>query len=161
MTKLLMAIGATALIGLAMAAAVLAAGPNGPAGVGGAGAITDLIGLSRDEVRDLRQDGLSLAEIAARQGVDPDVLVDTLVARWNERIQARFEAGALSPDEAAQLRTQVQARAREMVEQGEPGGMQGAAVGAGFGRLGNNAQGGGEYGDGSCDGTGPHGRGGR
>jgi hypothetical protein len=159
MKKLWMAIGGAALIGVAMTATVLAAGPNGPAGVGGT--IADLLGLSRDEVRDLRQDGLSLADISARQDVDPDVLVDALAARLNERIQARVEAGALSPDEATQLRSQVETRAREMVEATEPGGMQGAAVGAGPGRMGGNAPGGGQFGDGTCDGTGPHGRAGR
>jgi len=158
MKKLTMAIGGAALIGLAMAATVLAAGPNGPAGVGGA--IADLIGLSRDDVRDLRQDGMSLAEIAEAQDVDPDVLVEALVSRWTERIEARLENGALTPDEAAQLQSQVETRAREMVEQGEPGGMQGAAVGAGLGRMGAANQAGGPYGDGTCDGTGPHGRGG-
>jgi hypothetical protein len=159
MKKLLMAIGGAALIGGAMTVSVLAAGPNGPAGVGGA--IADIIGLSRDEVRDLRQDGLSLADIATQRDVDPEVLVDALVARWNERIQARVEVGGLSPDEATQLRSEVEARAREMVEATEPGGMQGAAVGAGPGRMGGDAQGAGQFGDGTCDGTGPHGRGAR
>jgi hypothetical protein len=158
MKKLLLAVGGAGLIVMAMAATAFAAGPNGLGAAGGA--IADLLGLSRDEIHDLRADGQSLAEIAKAQDVDPDALVDAMVARWNDRIQARVEAGALSPDEATQLREQVETRAREMVEQTEPGGMGGAAVGAGFGRMGGG-QGDGPYGDGTCDGTGPHGRGGR
>ncbi|NJD28543.1 MAG: hypothetical protein FIA92_09625 [Chloroflexi bacterium] len=160
MKKLLLAVAAAGLVVVAMAATAVAAGPDGPAGVGDA--IVDVLRLSRDEVRDLRHDGLSLAEIAERQDVDPDALVDALMARWTERIQARVEAGALTPDEATQLQAQLEVRAREMVEQGEPGGMRGAAVGAGFGRMSGAAGAGpGQYGDGTCDGTGPHGPGGR
>lgn len=161
MKKLILSIGGAAIVVLAMAATVFAGGPmgggQGPA-AGGA-VVGDVLGLTPDQVRDLRQDGLSLAQIAERQKVDAQKLVDALVARWTERIQARVDAGALTTDEAAQLRTQVQTRATDMVQKTTLGGMQGAAVGAGpragAGRMGAGA------GTGTCDGTGAGFRGGR
>lgn len=127
------------------------------------GTLTEVLGLTQAQIMEQRQQGLSLAEIAKAQGVDVDTVVDALTARFTERIQARYEAGALTADEAAQLRAEVTTRAQEMVGQTEPGGMQGAAVGAGP-RMGQGAgagQGamGAATGTGTCDGSGPHGAG--
>lgn len=133
-----------------------------------------ILGLSQAEIMDLRHDGLTLAQIAERQKVDPQKLIDALVAQWSERIDARVAYGALSADEAAALKTQLSVQAKAMVNQAAPGGMRGAAVGAGPGSgsgAGNGAgigrgagmgAGGGMGfraggGTGICDGTGPNG----
>lgn len=165
------AAGAVLLVG---AAAVAAAGPT-------ADAVANALGLDRGEIRELRHEGLSLAQIAERQGVDPQVLIDALKARWSERIQVRLENGAVSPDEAAELRERLELRARDLVYRVTPGGMQGAAVGAGPGHgsasgtasavgtgqqrrlgaatgVGPGPRGSG-LGTGICDGTGPYGPG--
>ena len=94
--------------------------------------VAEELGLTPDRIRELRHEGLSLADIAAQQDVDPERLVEALVARWNERIQVRVEHGALSEPEATALRNQLEARARDLVFRVMPGGMRGAAVGAGF-----------------------------
>jgi hypothetical protein len=136
--------------------------------------VPTILGLSQAEIMELRHDGMSLAQIAEREGVDPQGLIDALAARWMERIEVRVQNGALSEDEAAQLREQIEVRAKDAVYSTTLGGMQGAAVGAGpHNGQGGNAAGmgtgagidngrGDRYqgaGTGICDGSGPNGSG--
>ena len=108
-----------------------------------------------------------LAQIAERQKVDPQRLVDALAAQWTSRIEVRVANGALTTDEATTLGAEVQTRAKSMVNQVTLGGMQGVAVGAGprNGAAGGSGVGNGPgprgtgTGTGTCDGTGPHGAG--
>ena len=174
MRRLLIATGAAALLAIAVVATVAAAGPMGRAGgaqaAERAGAqsnvIADILGLTRDAIDDLRHDGLSLAQIAEKQKVDPQKLVDALTVQWTTRIDARVQSGALTADQATALRTQLATRAKDMVYRTTLGGMQGAAVGAGpanapgyrGGAAGAADQGtrmgGRGAGNGACDGTG-------
>ncbi len=70
--------------------------------------------------------------------------------------------GALTADQAAELKAQLAVKAKAMVNQAAPGGMRGAAVGAGPGAIGRggngNGMGGGRGGNGTgvCDGSGPN-----
>jgi hypothetical protein len=165
MTRLLMAFGGAGLAILVLVATVAAATPTtGPARVQGAdGTITTILGLSQAQVQELRADGLSLAQIAERQKVDPQKLVDALAAQWTERIEARVAAGAITTAQATELKSQVQLRAKDMVYKTTTGGMRGVAVGAGPGNAGRMGAGMGQRGTGTgtgtCDGTGPHGAG--
>lgn len=135
MRRILIATGAAALIALMAVASVAAAGPAGRAGAPPAASRSDVVAtilkLTQAQVQELRQDGLSLAQIAERQKVDPQKLIDALVAQWTARIDARVQAGALTADQATTLRAQLTTRAKEMVYRTALGGMQGAAVGAG------------------------------
>jgi hypothetical protein len=148
---------------LALAASVSAAGPRTQAGdqVQARGTLAAILGLTQAEVMELRQDGLTLAQIADKQNIDPQRLIDALVAQWSSRIDARVANGALTDAEAAELRTQLAVKAKAMVNQAAPGGMRGSAVGAGPGAAGgrgNGAGGGmgaGGNGTGVCDGSGP------
>ncbi|MFH1474395.1 MAG: hypothetical protein ABIG85_00870 [Chloroflexota bacterium] len=177
MRRLLLSTGAAALLAIAVVATVAAAGPMGRAGGAGAteraGAqstvVADILGLSRDAIEDLRHDGLSLAQIAEKQKVDPQRLVDTLTTQWTTRIDARVQSGALTADRATALKVQLATRAKDMVFRTTLGGMQGAAVGAGpasapgyrngTGNTGDAGSGmggrGRGAGNGACDGTGP------
>ena len=124
-----------------------------------------LLGLTQAEIMELRHDGLTLAQIAERQKVDPQKLIDALVAHWSARIDVRLAAGALTTDQAAALKTNLAVQAKAMVNQATPGGMQGAAVGAGRGMgaggMGGGGMGGGRVGgmrgagNGTCLGTVP------
>ena len=169
------ALAGAALATLVFVGAVAAAGPTpSPAGrqMGDGDTIPALLGLSQAEVMQLRHDGLSPAQIAERQKVDPQKLIDALVAQWSERIDARVAAGALTATEAATLRQQLPVQAKAMVNQVTMGGMRGAAVGAGPGSGGMGAgtgatmgagmnrgmRRGAGSGTGTCDATGPHGR---
>jgi Spy/CpxP family protein refolding chaperone len=168
MRRLTMALAGAALLVAVLAATVAAAGPTpspSPSPTAGT-TLTDILDLTRDQIREMRQDGLSLAQIAVKQGIEADRLVQALVARWTERIEVRVANGALTADEAATLRTQVETRALDQVNKTTLGGMQGAAVGGGRGAAGAGAGAGfgpgprgTGTGDGVCDGTGPHGPG--
>ncbi len=144
--KLIVSFGGAGLLALAAVAGVSAAGPqgggNGPAaGAAMGGTLGTILNLDQAQVRELRQDGLSLAQIAEQQGVDPAVVVDALTAQWTSQIDVRVTNGALTAEQADALKAQVEARAEAMVNQTEPGGMQGAAVGAGKALMGKVAQG--------------------
>jgi len=126
-----------------------------------------VLDLSQAQIQALRHDGLSLAQIAQQQKVDPQRLVDALAARWTSRIEARVANGALTADEATKLKAEVPTQAKSMVDTVTLGGMPGAAVGAGprNGAAGGSGVGTGPgphgtgTGTGTCDGTGPHGAG--
>lgn len=174
MKRLTISLGIASLAILLFVAVVAAAGPRSQAGNGAPAtgtAIADELGLSQAEIAELRQSGLTLAQIAERQQVDPEQLIQALKERWNERIEVRVQNGALSADQATELKTQLELKARAMVEQAPTGGMRGAAVGAGpenAARAGAGAanragdgttpgRGQAGRGDGTCDGTGPNG----
>lgn len=175
MKRFTLALGVAGLAILAFAAVALAAGPGRGAVAGAAGggtAISDVLGLSQAEIQQQRQEGLSLAQIAEAADVDAQRLVTAFTARWEERISARVEAGALTEAEATELRTQLVLRARDLVYSTATGGMQGAAVGAGpdaAPRANSAASGTGDQvgsgprgngtGTGVCDGSGPNGAG--
>jgi len=160
MKKFILSLGGAALVVLVLAGGVLAAGPRATPS-GGQGPAQDTIptvlGLSQAQVMDLRHDGLSLAQIAERQSVDPLKLVAALQTRWVERIDARVAAGAITSSTATTLKDQVELRAKDMVYKVTTGGMQGVAVGAGPTGSGRGMAG--STGSGTCDGSGPHGAG--
>jgi hypothetical protein len=147
---------------LVLAATVSAAGPRNQAGdqVQARGTLAAILGLTQAEVMELRQDGLTLAQIADKQDVDPQELIDALVAQWSARIDARVANGALTDAEAVELKAQLAVKAKAMVNQAAPGGMRGSAVGAGPGAMGGRGYGAGGNGAGGngtgvCDGSGP------
>ena len=76
------------------------------------GTVAAILGLTDAQVMALRQQGLSLAQIAARQNVDPQKLVDALVAQWSVRIDARLAAGAITADQAKTLKANSPSRRR-------------------------------------------------
>jgi lambda repressor-like predicted transcriptional regulator len=176
MRRFLIATGAAALLAITVVATVAAAGPYGRSGVAAqagpqSDVVAEILGLSRDAIDDLRHDGLSLAQVAEQQKVDPQKLVDALEAEWAARIDARVTAGALGTEQAAALKAQLETRARDMVYRTTLGGMRGAAVGAGPANARGNGDGAGRgtgagtgtgnrganrgAGNGACDGTGP------
>ena len=95
------------------------------------GTVAAILGLTDAQVMELRQQGLSLAQIAEQQKVDPQRLIDALAAQWSVRIDARLAAGAITADQAKTLKDNVAVQAKAMVYQVTLGGMRGAAVGAG------------------------------
>ncbi len=147
MKKLIGSLGVAGLMVLALAATVAAAGPHGqgqgPAATGAAGqgpatatgnagsVVADILGMTRAEVRAQRQAGASLAQIAEAKAIDPTRLISALRDQWSARIDARVAAGALTAAEAADLKANLEVRAKDMVYRTTTGGMRGAAVGAG------------------------------
>lgn len=74
--------------------------------------LADLSGLELDEIRDMRTDGESLAEIAADLGVDIDSVIDTVIAAAEEGMQTMVDNGRMDADQVADrlenLRTQLE-----------------------------------------------------
>ena len=62
--------------------------------------VSDLLGLSSDELCELRQEGISLAEIAAEQGITVDELVAAIMAERTAAVQARVDDGTLTQEQA-------------------------------------------------------------
>jgi len=76
--------------------------------------LTNLLGVSADELAEARQSGQSLADVAAAQGVDVQVVIDALVADKTARIEARIAEGNLS-DAAAERAAEKLANVEERV----------------------------------------------
>jgi len=168
MLKQILGTAGAGLASLVFAATVVAADPTPApsATTQTRDTVPAVLNLSQAKIQELRHDGLSLAQIAQQQKVDPQRLIDALAARWTSRIEVRVANGALTAAEAAKLKAEVQTQAKSMVNKVTLGGMQGAAVGAGprngaaGSGIGNGpgARGAGT-GTGTCDGTGPQGAG--
>lgn len=94
---------------------------NGRRGRGNKGAaVAELLGMSVEELKAAFEEGQTLAEIAATQGVSEDDLVSALVAAAEERVDQALESGRLSEDEAAEKTAGLEARITERVN-AEPG----------------------------------------
>ena len=141
MQRIIGSIFGAGLVILALVATVSAAEPTATpdARLRAQDTIPALLGLTHDELMALRHDGQSLAQIAEARDVEPQVLIDALVARWEARLTVRVGNGALTEAEAATLRTQLETQARNQVFATTLGGMRGAAVGAGPGGAGHGA----------------------
>ncbi|MCD6358987.1 MAG: hypothetical protein J7L90_03445 [Dehalococcoidia bacterium] len=113
----------------------------------GLGTLTELLGIDADEVREQRQEGKSLAEIAAEQGVDENTLVSTLVSVVGVNIQQRVDAGIITQERADLLLELVTERVTNAVNRTEIGSVgqgqrPGFASRAHGGRLGGGRYGG-------------------
>ena len=78
-------------------------GPGGPGrGFGHVGmdAAAEALGLSVADLRSALQDGQSLAEVAAAQGVDVQTVIDALVADATAHLDEKVAAGDLTQEEA-------------------------------------------------------------
>ena len=156
MKRLVLALSVAAVATLGAAATVAAADPTpapttAPATVPATGPASNpnrgvmlpaMLNLTHEEVMALRQQGLTLAQIAERQDVDPQLLIDALAAQWTARIDERAALGLLTADQVTALKAEVAVRAKAMVNQQPLGGMRGAAVGAGPGTGAGQGQGG-------------------
>lgn len=126
--KLLMvSLVATGLLVFSFAGIAQADGPNDaddcPCGLGGpyglgathSEAVSELLGLTHEEIETQRHEGKSLVEIAAAQGVSEDALVEAIMAVKKEAIQQRVEAGILTQEKANLMLQQMEQRTHQTV----------------------------------------------
>lgn len=162
---LMIAVLVTALMAL-FAGAALAAGPVGlgrgqgatlgtgdpatcPMGGAGAGtmagrpqwagqpdAVAELLGLTAEEIQAERQDGKSLAQIAANQGVSVDKLVETILAEKKDVLTALVADGKLTQAQADAMIARMQTQVQTAVERTTTGPMNGRGQGMGATRMG-------------------------
>ncbi len=83
-------------------------------------ALTDLLGIDAQELRQQLHDGATLADIATAQGVDPEAVVEELVGEVEERVNNAVENGRIDQAEADQKLADAEARITDMVNNGRP-----------------------------------------
>ena len=87
----------------------------GQRGPRGAGEIAEILGLEGSEMREALRNGSSIAELAEAQGVDTADIVDAIVARAEERLDAAVENGRIDDTQAAEMLTRTAERAEDLV----------------------------------------------
>ena len=105
-------------------------GPGGPRGDwGGRGhlggrisleAAATAIGVSADELRTALEDGQTLAEVATANGVEPQVVIDALVAEATTRLDEAVADGRIEQADADERLTDLTARITTAVNEGFP-----------------------------------------
>ena len=129
------AIGVVALTALTLGITVSAAAPDEPTevpycefGVGyngyGAMAMVDaseLLGLTAEEIHDLRAEGQPLVQIAAAQGVSEETLVAAMLADRAETLAQRVADGVITQEQADLMLAQMTASVTESVQRTEIG----------------------------------------
>lgn len=90
-------------------------GPRCHGGGHAAETAAEVIGIEPDALREQLESGASIAEVAEANDVDPQTVVDALVADMNERIEQGLEDGRLTEEEAAEKQADAAERAEELV----------------------------------------------
>ncbi len=78
-------------------------------------AVAEILGMEADEIRAQLDEGMSLADIAEANDVDPDELVDAMVAAATERIDEKVAEGDLTDEEAAEKLAEKSERIEDKV----------------------------------------------
>jgi len=80
--------------------------------------LAELVGTDADGLNSALREGQTLAQIAEANGVEVQTVIDALVVKANERIDAAVEAGRLTEDEAATKRSAAATRIEDVVNNG-------------------------------------------
>ena len=101
-------------------------GPGGPGGRrGGPGleAAASALGIEASELRTALEDGQTIAEVAASEGVDVQTVIDALVADMQSHLDEAVANGRLTQDQADEMKANATERATALVngERPEPG----------------------------------------
>lgn len=76
----------------------------------------DTIGIERSELVSALRDGQSIAQVAEANGVDPQAVVDALVAKGNAKIDEALAEGRIDEDRAATAKEKLPERVAKLVE---------------------------------------------
>jgi hypothetical protein len=123
-------------------------------------AVRDLLGLTADQIQDLRNEGQSLVQIAADRGVTEQQLVDAIMTERRTAIEDRVTAGTLTREQADLMLQQMEQNVVKAVNRTSTGkpewsGTGGAGQGMCGGQMRNQQSGSGCNGEsGSCIGSG-------
>jgi hypothetical protein len=88
---------------------------------GGRGVGADLsvaantIGMTVDELRTALQSGQSIADVATSKNVDPQAVIDAMVAAMNERLAESVASGKLTQEKADELAATATTRITDVV----------------------------------------------
>lgn len=105
----------------AVAAALQEARPDHGAGRGGPGrhlgpVVADALGITEDELRTARSEGQTIGEVAEARGVEPQVVIDAIVAAHQARLDEAVAAGDLTQERADELAARAAERAAAVVD---------------------------------------------
>lgn len=125
---IIIAVIAVAALGIGIAVPALAHSTNGvnPATaataanedyLGGPGfaRVATVLGLTTDELTTRLQNGETLAQIAAEQGIAEGTVIDTLVAPYADHLNVQVQYGYMTQDEADQALAQMRDQATAMM----------------------------------------------
>jgi len=77
--------------------------------------VTGLLGIDADTLRTELLDGKSLADIATESGVEPQAVIDALVAEATTQIDQAVTDGRIDADRAAELKADVERHVTDLV----------------------------------------------
>ncbi len=77
--------------------------------------VAEMLGITQQELCDLRLEGLTLAEIAVDQGIDLDELTAALIQAKTDAIQAALDAGTITLEQAEIMLARVADRVEVML----------------------------------------------
>lgn len=103
-------------------------GPKGIPGGANLSSAATAIGVTEDEVRAALRSGQSLADLATSKGVDPQKVIDALMAQITERANAAVTAGKLTREQADRHLAEAKTRITDFVngkvptQKARPGG---------------------------------------
>jgi hypothetical protein len=94
-------------------------GPGGWIGPGWFGGdlsvVAEALGIDEDALRTALQDGQTLAEIAAANGVDVQAVIDAILAEAQTRLDEALADGRIDADELAELQADLTERITDLV----------------------------------------------
>lgn len=82
--------------------------------------VAGVLGIDADTLRTELQDGKTIAEIAAEQGVDVQTVIDALVSQAQTHLDQAVTDGRLTEDEAATKLVEITAKITDRVNNGRP-----------------------------------------
>jgi polyhydroxyalkanoate synthesis regulator phasin len=82
--------------------------------------VAEVIGVDAETIRDAVRSGSSLADVATENGVDPQTLIDAIVADAQGHLDLAVENGRLTAEEAADKAAQLEERITAMVNGERP-----------------------------------------
>ncbi len=82
--------------------------------------LTTVLGVSEDDLQAAREAGQSVADIAAAQGVDLQIVIDALVDNAQARLDAKIAAGDVDAERAAEISDSIEERVTARVNGERP-----------------------------------------
>lgn len=76
----------------------------------------DTIGIEKRDLVSALRDGQSIAQVAEANGVDPQAVVDALVAKGNAKVDEALAEGKIDEARAATAKEKMPERAQKIVE---------------------------------------------
>lgn len=122
--KWLMPMALAAALGLAAVTMISADSDEGndecQHGTGGGRftALAELVGTDLEGLKSALGEGKTLAQIAEENGVEAQTVIDALVEKVNQRIDAAVEAGKLTAEEAETKKSEAATRIEDVVNNG-------------------------------------------